>query len=310
MKVGIIGGGFGLNVQAPIIALHPEMEVTEICTMNRHRLPDHLLDEERAPVHYKCWTLMLEKEELDVVFVSSLPRYHFVMVKEALIRGIHVVCEKPFTMNHRESQELVELAALYDAKVVIDFEWRYHPARQKMKELMLQGLIGEAIHFEYHISSPQYQSLHSNKRGWMGEKQQFGGMLGALGTHMIDCLRWLVDDEVVNVNGLLHTHVPEGAGEMRDADDGFFIHGKMKKNCTFSIQLLSGVNHGFGSSIKVFGRQGTIALENDKLLLIGQAQAPLEELDIRSEGKLPALQSKEAVAYYPAFYPFVEKVYD
>jgi len=45
------------------------------------------------------------------------------------------------------------------------------------------------------------------------------------------------------------------------------------------------------------------------LLLIGEAHAPLEELDIQSEGKLP-LQSKEAVAYYPAFYPFVEKVYD
>ncbi|MBW8347871.1 Gfo/Idh/MocA family oxidoreductase [Bacillus sp. IITD106] len=310
MRVGIIGGGFGLSVQAPIINMHPKMEIAAVSTMNRHRLPEELLNWGNPPTHYKNWSEMLEKEELDLLFVSSLPIHHFEMVKEALKKGINVVCEKPFTMNSTESKELLNLSKSYDVKVMIDFEWRYLPIRQKMKELIQNNSIGKIIHFEYHISSPQYQNLQSSKRGWMGEKQKFGGMLGALGTHMIDCLRWLVRDEIENMNGLLHTHVPKGAGELRDADDAFFIHGKMKNNSTFSIQLISGINHGSGSNLKIFGSKGTTTLTNDTQLCFGKINDPLEELKIQFQGKVPPNLSEEAGAYYPAFYPFLEKVYD
>ncbi|MGD6900329.1 Gfo/Idh/MocA family protein [Bacillus infantis] len=310
MRVGIVGGGFGLSVQAPIVNMHPKMEVSAVSTMNRHCIPEEILYWENRPNHYKNWFEMLEKEKIDLLFVSSLPIYHFEMVKEAVKKGISVVCEKPFTMNSSESAELLNLSKSYNAKVLIDFEWRYLPIRQKIKELILNDTIGKIIHFEYHISIPQYQNLQSSERGWMGEKQKFGGMLGALGTHMIDCLRWLVRDEIDNINALLHTHVPEGAGELRDADDAFFIHGKMKNDSTFSVQLISGINHGFGSNLRVFGGKGTITLINDKQLFLGKINDQLEEIKIQTQRKVPLHLSEEANAYYPAFYPFLEKVYD
>lgn len=309
MRVGIIGGGFGLSVQAPIINTHPKMKVTSICTMKRHLLPKDLLNGANTPIHYTNWTKMLDSEELDIVFVSSLPVHHFEMVKYALRRGINVVCEKPFTMNSKESEELLIIFNnSSNTKVFIDFEWRYHPARQKVKEL-ISG-IGDILHFEYHTSVPQYQKLQNNKIGWMGEKQQFGGMLGAVGTHMIDCLRWLVKDEVKIINGSTHTHVPVGSGEFRDADDAFFVHGKMTRNSTFSIQLISGIHHGFGSSLRVFGSRGTITLTNDKSLFFGKTGENLEEIIVEmNEKSVPAL-SLEAKAYYQAFYPFIDKVYE
>ncbi|SMQ80653.1 Predicted dehydrogenase [Bacillus sp. OV166] len=309
MRVGIIGGGFGLKVQAPIIKIHPLMKITAVSTMKRHQLPEELLSGENPPAHYQNWMDMLYKEELELLFVSSIPIYHFEMVKYALQRGINVVCEKPFTKDSKESNELLELSKQNNAKVIIDFEWRYFSIRQKIKELIFNNAIGKLIHLEYHISSPQYQHLISNKRGWMGEKRKFGGMLGALGTHMIDCLRWLTSEEIENVNGLVYTHVPMGAGEYRDADDAFFIHGKMKCNTTFSLQLLSGINHGFGSNLKIFGSIGTISLSNDKTLLFGKANEQLEVINVEQR-KGPVHLTDEANAYYPAFYPFLERVYD
>ncbi|HDR6299815.1 Gfo/Idh/MocA family oxidoreductase (plasmid) [Bacillus sp. RA(2023)] len=308
MRVGVIGGGFGLTVQAPIINTHPKMNVSAVSTMMRHQLPKDLSNEDNPPVHYTDWTKMLDLEELDLVFVSSLPIYHLEMVKHALNRGINVVCEKPFTMNSRESGELLRASKGNNLKVFIDFEWRYHPARQKVKELISE--LGDILHFEYHISAPQYQNLQTNKRGWMGEKQKFGGMLGALGTHMIDCLRWIVQDEIITINSLIHTHVPEGPGELRDSDDAFFIHGKMKRRCTFSIQLISGVHHGFGSNLKIFGSLGTITLIDDKTLFFGKASENLEEIKIETYAQTIPTLSLEAKAYYPAFYPFLDKVYE
>lgn len=308
MRVGIIGGGFGLTVQAPIINTHPKMNVSAVSTMMRHQLPKDLINGDNSPAHYTDWTKMLDLEELDLVFVSSLPIYHFEMVKQVLNKGVNVVCEKPFTMNSRESEELLRMSKSNKAKVFVDFEWRYHPACQKVKELISE--LGDILHFDYHISAPQYQNLQTNKRGWMGEKQQFGGMLGALGTHMIDCLRWLVQDEVITINGLTHTHVPEGPGELRDSDDAFFIQGKMTKNSTFSIQLISGINHGFGSNLKIFGSLGTITLTNDKTLYFGKASESLEEIIIEMDEKNIPTLSLEAKAYYKAFYPFIDKVYE
>lgn len=309
MRVGIIGGGFGLNVQAPIIQTHPMMKLTAICTMKRHQLPNGIFSGKNIPTHYRNWKEILDYEELDLLFISSLPPYHFNMVKTALIKGINVVCEKPFTMNRHESNELVELTNHFPAKVMIDYEWRFLPIRQKMKELFLNN-IGGLIHFDYHISSAQYDHLQSTKRGWMAQKQQFGGMLGAIGSHMIDCMRWIVGDEIEKINGFVHTHVSEGAGEFRDADDAFFIHGKMKNNSTFSLQLLSGVNHGFGSQLRIFGNSGTIVLMNDHTLKYGKGSKPLEEIHILQQGQIPFHLTTEVKAYYPAFYPFLEKVYE
>src|SRR5690606_14468067 len=87
-------------------------------------------------------------------------------------------------------------------------------------------------------------------------------------------------------------------------------HGKMNNNSTFSIQLISGINHGFGSRLKIFGSKGTVSLTNDNQLCFGDMNGQLEELKIQLNVMVPQHLSKEASAYYPAFYPFLEKVYD
>lgn len=309
MRVGIIGGGFGLRVQAPIIEAHPMMKIVAVSTMNRHQLPKELMSGDNPPNHYKNWTEMLDKEELDLLFVSSIPIYHYQMVKHALKKGINVVCEKPFTMDSNESKELLLLSKKYNAKVLVDFEWRFLPIRQKVKEMINNNEVGKVFHFEYHISSPQYQHLQDSKQGWMGKKDMFGGMLGALGTHMIDCLRWLIKDEFEKISGLLHTHVPVGADEIRDSDDAFFIHGLMKNKSTFSIQLLAGINHGFNSTIRIFGDLGTINVVNDDRLYFGRANEELEEIIVQAQEIAPTHLSREASAYFPAFYPFLDKSY-
>ncbi|MGM9951331.1 MAG: Gfo/Idh/MocA family protein [Lysinibacillus sp.] len=309
MRVGIIGGGFGLNVQAPIIKSHPSIELIAVCTMTRHQIPEEMMIGQKPPIHYKNWRDLIDTETLDLLFVSSMPIEHFQMVEYAIRKGMHVVCEKPFTMNSQQSGELLRLAREHDIKVIIDFEWRYLPIRKKAKEIIMQNEVGDILHFEYHISSAQYQRLLSHSSGWMGDKQKGGGMLGALGSHMIDCLRWIAQDEIQFVNGFVHTHVVAGGGEKRDADDAFFMHGRLQRGSTFSIQLLSGVNHGFGSQLKVFGTSGTVAIVDDRKLLFGKADMALEEVKVESSGVVPPHLSNEAKAYFPAFYPFLKSVY-
>jgi hypothetical protein len=72
----------------------------------------------------------------------------------------------------------------------------------------------------------------------------------------------------------------------------------MTKNTTFSIQLISGIHHGFGSNLKIFGSLGTITLTNDKTLYFGKASESLEEILIEMDEKNIPNLSLEAKSYY------------
>lgn len=72
---------------------------------------------------------------------------------------------------------------------------------------------------------------------------------------------------------------------------------------------MSGVHHSFGSSLKVYGDRG-ITLTNDKQLHIGKIDEQLKEVELEDHVKVPQHLTKEASAYYPAFYTFLDKVCD
>ncbi|MEM5687669.1 hypothetical protein AAHB49_21695 [Bacillus cereus] len=54
---------------------------------------------------------------------------------------------------------------------------------------------------------------------------------------MIDCLRWLIQDKIITINSFIHTHVPEGPGELRDSDDAFLFMVKWKEIVPFQFNL-------------------------------------------------------------------------
>ena len=57
---------------------------------------------------------------------------------------------------------------------------------QRAIDHAFDDLIGKILHFEHHVSIPQYHYLLTTKQGWQGEKDKFGGRLGAAGSHLID----------------------------------------------------------------------------------------------------------------------------
>ncbi|WP_229720167.1 hypothetical protein [Oceanobacillus neutriphilus] len=103
---------------------------------------------------------------------------------------------------------------------------------------------------------------------------------------------------------------PQMELEQRDADDAFFIQGKMRDNSTFSIQLISGVNHAFGASLRIFGESGTITLTDDKELYFGKSKEKFNKINVSNLEITSQQLSAEARSYYPAFYPFLEKLYE
>lgn len=313
IRVGIIGGGFGAKVHAPILKSHHGFEVVSLASVGRGRV-NELKEETGIERVYDDWKEMLETEDLDLVSIASAPLLHHEMVLKAFEHGLDVLCEKPFAYNSKEAAEMIVARDKAKKLGLINFEFRFLPARQKIKEIVSSGQLGKLLHVNYTTSFPGYERSVTSRRGWLGQKDQAGGMLGAIGSHMFDSLLWWVDDEIKSISGQLATHIAEfvdgtGEKEVRTADDTFQTFGTFAGETTFSLGLTSTTRHSRGWQLEIFGTEGSIIMVDDKKVLLGIGNHPLKEIDLLPDLVIPTGMSDVAGRYYNAFYRSLDAVY-
>lgn len=313
IRVGIIGTGFGAKVHAPMMMNHHGFEVVAISSVTRGRLEQVKLETGVKQV-YGDWKEMLDKEELDMVAVTSAPFLHHEMVLEAYRHGIHVLCEKPMAFNTTETKEMIEAGESAARLGFINFEFRFLPARRKVKEILSSGQLGCIMHVNYTATLPGYKRAISSKRGWLGQKEKAGGMLGAIGSHMFDSLMWWMNDQIQSISGQLTPHVPEfvdetGEKEIRTADDTFQTMGLFRNGSTFSMGLTSASRHSVGWRLEVFGTEGTLVMDDDNKVEVGIGNDPLHEVELLADLVTPEHIKEPAARYYNAFYRLLDDLY-
>lgn len=308
LRIGIIGTGFGASVQAPGFNLHPECEVVALAGVARPGRAQEMAAKLGIPRAYDSYQQMLEQEELDLVSVVSAPNLHHPMTIAALERRIPVFCEKPMALNLAEAQAMADAAERRGLVNAIDFEFRHQPARTHFKELVSEGFLGELVHFSLTYSMGAFERNVARPMGWLWREESGGGMLGALGSHVIDSLRWFFGD-INSVCGSLTTHVAERDGERVTADDTFSFLARLGGKATGSVQFLMHAHHGFGMRLEAFGSKGTLVLIDDKVLLAGKQGEALAEVALPATFTVPGVTYPENPdRHIPAFVVMVDNL--
>ncbi|GIP24687.1 Gfo/Idh/MocA family protein [Paenibacillus sp. J22TS3] len=310
IRVGVIGTGFGASVHVPIFALHEGFEVKSAASVHRG-ITEMKGRGLAAATLYPDWRQMLEQENLDLVTIASAPDRHCEMALAALQQGVNILCEKP--LGHSADQTRRMLHALDHSGVqgFVNFQWRLTPVRQRIKELLRQKAVGEIQHIKYQGSFSGYQSLISAPRGWEARRSSGGGMLYAIGSHMIDSLMWWMEERIATVYAELNTHVPRYEGnnafEIRDADDAFTAIGQLENGVSFAMDLFYPAVQGNGWLLEVFGTRGTLHMKNDREISIsnGGDYREVAVPDCHPPESLPS----PASLYYNGFSQMVEGIY-
>ncbi len=86
---------------------------------------------------------VLTDDAVHGVVVATPAAMHYGMVKRALTAGKHVLVEKPLSLSVKEGEELVELAERKGLVLMVGHILHYHPAVQKLKELLDDGYLGK-----------------------------------------------------------------------------------------------------------------------------------------------------------------------
>jgi len=214
IRIGIVGSGFGGIVHAPAFHAHEAFELVAIASPNR---ADVVAKERDIPNAFSSLEAMLDGIELDAVSISSPPFAHHDAVLLALARGKHVLCEKPLARTVAEAEEMVAAASKSGKATGIGFEFRFDASRQALKELVTNNHLGPLREIEFTHLTTMLRRDSDRKRGWWFDYARGGGIIQAVGSHMIDSVTWLAGRPPRSYTGFSRT-----ANTTRNDDQGSF----------------------------------------------------------------------------------------
>lgn len=137
---------------------------------------------------------IINDTEIDAVIIATPVFTHFELAKRALLKGKHVLIEKPMTSTVAEADELINLAEQKGLTLMADHTFLYTGAVQKIKELIDSKAIG----------TPQY---FDSTRINLGLFQPDVNVIWDLAPHDLSILTFLVKENPISINatGISHT---------------------------------------------------------------------------------------------------------
>ncbi len=160
-----------------------------------------------VPRAYPSLDAVLADPEVRVVHVTSPNHLHVEQARSILEAGRHVVCEKPLAMTAAESAALVSLAAETGLINVVNFNLRFYPLHQHVRELIADGGLGDVRFVTGHYF--QDWLLLDTDWNWRLDPGKGGALraVGDIGSHWLDLVTFLTGQPIVEVMADLATFV-------------------------------------------------------------------------------------------------------
>jgi len=278
LRALVVGTGFGCRIQTPAL-MGAGFEVAGLVGTDRQRT------EERARLAgvkrgFTDLAQAIEETGADVVVISSTPHTHARLAIEALERGCHVLCEKPFARDAAEARAMLD-AAMKAGKVhMIGHEFRFEPLRATFAKAIADGMIGTPQFVSMITLIPQIPFSEHEMPAWWFEPEEGGGWLGAMGSHVFDQLRvWL--GEFASVSASLSTLTATRG----PVDDSFTVHFQTKDGAEGVIQSSAGTYGPMLDVTRVSGSKGTLWTEAGAVRFAGRDG--MRELEAPAQYALP-----------------------
>lgn len=131
---------------------------------------------------YPSFEALLAEPEVELVVVNTPDATHAEFAAKALESGRHVVVEKPFTPTLAEAEALVALARRSCRVLAVFHNRRWDADFLTLRQVLSQGRVGRPV--EFIARWDRYRPLV--RPSWREARPEDGGLLGNLGSHLID----------------------------------------------------------------------------------------------------------------------------
>ena len=253
VKFGVIGYGYwGPNIVRNLNQLE-EAKVLAVC--DKSPAARKRVQKAYPQVHVTTDPgELMTSTEIDALAVVTPVWTHYDLAKTALENGKHIFVEKPFTSNTAQAEELINLAARKNLKIMVDHTFLFTGAVQKIAQLLKEGTLGKLYY---------YDSMRVN----LGLFQHDVNVLWDLAPHDLSIMDHLISEDPEAVVATGQTH-------LNGFEDVAFI------TVYFPDKIIAHINVNWLSPVKV----RTTLIGGEKKMLVWNDLEADEKIKIYDRG--------------------------
>lgn len=191
LGVAILGtGSIATRAFAPAVNAASGANLTAVLSRDRSR-GDAFAQQFNVPEVYDNLDALLKSPRVQAIIVATPDASHEPQVIAAARAGVHVLCEKPMTTTYAGCQRMAEAVRESGITFAMGYSMRFKTGLQHVEQLLREGRIGQ-VHYARALWTTRSPD---GPEGWRAKSDQARyWALSAVGTHLVDLLRWYFGD--------------------------------------------------------------------------------------------------------------------
>ncbi|ECY6335695.1 D-chiro-inositol-2-dehydrogenase IolG2 [Salmonella enterica subsp. enterica serovar Albany] len=254
LRCGVIGLGRVGKMHVENMYLLPQLDI--ICAA------DYFIEEMSDWLYsvnitsgYKNYQELLQRDDIEAVFIFTSTDMHEEIVTAAAQAGKHIFCEKPLSMNEDEQASMAVLRKVKEKGVTLQvaFNRRFDPQFHEVFELVRSGKIGRPQMIKITSRDPDLLPHDLIKR--------IGGLIFDFTMHDFDMARFMMQDEVSEVYVKGNTLIDPSLKNIDDVD-ALAVMLTFRNGGYALIDNSRRAVYGYDQRVEVFGSEGMAYADN------------------------------------------------
>ena len=201
---GLIGTGLWGEMHAKVYSTYPEVEFKAVCDLREDRAKE-IADKYNADNWYTDYKELLERDDISAVSIATPDFAHTDIAVAALKADKHVLIEKPLATSVEDCEKIIS-SAKEGTKLMVDFHNRWNPPFVNTKNAIQNGDLGKPMLIYIRLNDTIFVPTHM--LSWASKSE----VIWFVGSHVVDLVRWLFDDEVCKVYAVSRSEVLKAKG--------------------------------------------------------------------------------------------------
>jgi scyllo-inositol 2-dehydrogenase (NAD+) len=259
LPIGVLGLGRMGQVHARHLAGLPEARLVAVAS-RRPTMAQEMATRYGARA-YTSYGDFLADRELRAVVIASHTHEHREQVEAAAAAGLAIFCEKPLALSLEDADVALDAVDAAGLPLQMGLMRRFDPPYVQARRQMEEGAIGRPLTFKAVSRDPQLPTVED------AEAQLRGNLFIDLGVHDFDLARWLMGQEVRQVQAIGGALVYHRLAEEGGVDNGL-VNIVFADGALGNVELSRNAAYGYDVRTEVLGSEGG-------LLIGGLQQTPL-----------------------------------
>lgn len=293
LKMAVIGTGFIGSVHARNVARHPGMELVAVNDANIEFAKKAAAATGAQAVAEV--SEVFDDKNIEGVVIATPTNTHVEYLTRAARAGKAIYCEKPIGLDYREAEKAVSTVRETRVPVMLGFNRRFDASHVAVKQAVEKGEVGKIEIVQLTSRGPQPPPIEYVKVS--------GGQMRDQTIHFFDLLRWLTNDEPVEIYAIGGALVSPAIGEAGDVDTSI-VSLRMASGALCQIDSSRRAAYGYDERIEVFGSEGLAESRRQNF----RGMALYKARTIIEDGLHPGWFERIEASYYQALSAFLASV--